>query len=108
MNDNVLNCKENNFLAAINFGRSTVGLSLLDISTGEFLVAEGVSDYIEKLLSNFSPKEVLYERGKKKCSRVALATSSLRTKWTTGLLPRLRQTKSCFIISGEESERIWR
>lgn len=98
MNDNVLNCKENNFLAAINFGRSTVGLSLLDISTGEFLVAEGVSDYIEKLLSNFSPKEVLYERGKKKCSRVALATSSLRTKWTTGLLPRLRQTKSCFII----------
>ena len=66
MNDNVLNCKENNFLAAINFGRSTVGLSLLDISTGEFLVAEGVSDYIEKLLSNFSPKEVLYERGKKK------------------------------------------
>lgn len=64
MNDNVLNCKENNFLAAVNFGRSSCGLALLDISTGEFLVAEGTTDYIEKLLTNFSPKEVLLERGR--------------------------------------------
>lgn len=66
MNDNVLNCKENNFLAAVHFGRSNVGLSLLDISTGEFLVAEGTADYIDKLMANFGPKEVLYERGRKK------------------------------------------
>ena len=64
MNDDVLNGKENNFLAAVNFGKSACGLALLDISTGEFLVAEGTADYIEKMLTNFGPKEVLYERGK--------------------------------------------
>lgn len=65
LGDNVLNSRENNFLAAINFGPSAVGLSLLDISTGEFLVAEGAVDYIDKLLSGFAPKEVLVERGAK-------------------------------------------
>lgn len=65
MSDNVLNCKENNFLGAVNFGRGTVGLSLLDISTGEFLVAEGTAEYVDKLLNNFQPKEVLFERGKR-------------------------------------------
>lgn len=64
MNDNVLNGKENNFLAAVNFGKSAIGLALLDISTGEFMAAEGTADYIDKLLTNFSPKEVLFERGK--------------------------------------------
>lgn len=65
LGDNVLNSRENNFLAAINFGASAVGLSLLDISTGEFLVAEGAVDYIDKLLAGFAPKEVLVERGTK-------------------------------------------
>lgn len=65
INDNVLNNKENNFLAAIYFNRSVLGISFLDISTGEFLTAEGSADYIDKLLTNFSPKEVLFERGKK-------------------------------------------
>lgn len=65
MNDNVLIGKENNFLASVNFGKSACGLALLDISTGEFLVAEGTTDYIDKLLTNFNPKEVLYERGKR-------------------------------------------
>ena len=65
MSDNVLSAKENNFLAAVYFGSAAVGLSLLDISTGEFLCAEGPSDYVDKLLSNFSPKEVLVERGKR-------------------------------------------
>lgn len=65
LGDNVLNSRENNFLAAIHFGASAIGLSLLDISTGEFLVAEGKVDYIDKLLSGFSPKEVLIERGTK-------------------------------------------
>ena len=62
MSDNVLNYKENNFLAAVHFGRSAVGVAFLDISTGEFLTGEGSADYVEKLLSNFQPKEVLYDR----------------------------------------------
>ncbi len=65
MSDTVLNHKENNFLAAVHFGKQACGLALLDISTGEFLVAEGTTDYVDKLLTNFSPKEVLYERGRK-------------------------------------------
>ena len=63
INDNVLDYKENNFLAAVHFGKPMCGVSFLDISTGEFLVAEGTYDYIEKLLINFRPKEVLFERG---------------------------------------------
>lgn len=62
MSDNVLNYKENNFLAAIHFGKGVCGVSFLDISTGEFLTGEGTYDYVEKLLSNFQPKEVLYDR----------------------------------------------
>lgn len=66
INDNILNHKENNFLCAIHFAKKNCGISFLDISTGEFLVAEGTKAYIDKLLTNFSPKEVLVERGKKK------------------------------------------
>ena len=62
MTDNVLNYKENNFLAAVHFGKNSCGVSFLDISTGEFLTGEGSYDYVEKLLGNFSPKEVLYDR----------------------------------------------
>ena len=65
MTDNVLDYKENNFLAAVNFGKAACGVSFLDISTGEFLAGEGAYDYVEKLLVNFSPKEVLFERGKR-------------------------------------------
>ena len=65
INDNVLDYKENNFLAAVHFGKPMCGVAFLDISTGEFLTAEGTFDYIEKLLINFNPKEVLYERGQK-------------------------------------------
>ncbi len=65
LSDNVLNYKENNFLASVNFGRSACGVSFLDISTGEFLTGEGTYDYVEKLLANFQPKEVLFERGRK-------------------------------------------
>ena len=65
INDNVLSYKENNFLAAIHFGKNVCGVAFLDISTGEFLTAEGSADHIDKLLNNFSPKEVLFERGKK-------------------------------------------
>ena len=62
MSDNVLNYKENNFLAAIHVGKSAVGVAFLDISTGEFMTGEGTYDYVEKLLANFQPKEVLYNR----------------------------------------------
>ena len=65
MTDNVLSTKENNFLASVFFGKSACGVALLDISTGEFLCAEGTTDYVDKLLTNFSPKEVLFERGKR-------------------------------------------
>ncbi len=65
MGDNVLNYRENNFLCAIAFGKSSLGVSFLDISTGEFLTGEGTPDYVEKLLGNFQPKEVLVERSKK-------------------------------------------
>ena len=63
INDNVLNYKENNFLAAVHFGKSACGIAVLDISTGEFLTAEGPFDYVDKLLNNFAPKEILFERG---------------------------------------------
>lgn len=65
INDNVLSYKENNFLAAVHFGKNACGVAFLDISTGEFLTAEGPFDYIDKLLNNFAPKEVLFERGKR-------------------------------------------
>ena len=64
INDNVLNYRENNFLAAVHFGKGACGVSFLDISTGEFLTAEGPFDYVDKLLNNFAPKEVLFERGR--------------------------------------------
>ncbi|MDR2918685.1 MAG: DNA mismatch repair protein MutS [Tannerella sp.] len=66
INDNILNHRENNFLAAVHFGKSVCGISLLDISTGEFLTAEGPVNYIDKLLNNFSPKEILIKRDLRK------------------------------------------
>lgn len=65
MADNVLTARENNFLAALHFGRQAIGLALLDISTGEFLVAEGTPEHIDKLLAGFAPKEVLVRQGLK-------------------------------------------
>lgn len=65
MGDNVLNARENNFLAAISFDKQHCGIALLDISTGEFLCTEGTYDYIDKLINNYSPKEMLYLKGMK-------------------------------------------
>ena len=65
INDNVLNYRENNFLAAVHFGKGACSVAFLDISTGEFLTAEGPFDYVDKLLNNFAPKEVLFERGRR-------------------------------------------
>ena len=62
MSDTVLNYKENNFLCAVHFGKAACGVAFLDISTGEFLTGEGTYDYVEKLIGNFQPKEVLYNR----------------------------------------------
>ena len=65
LNDNVLSHRENNFLAAVHFGKSATGVAFLDISTGEFLTAEGTADYVDKVMANMSPKEVLLQRGLK-------------------------------------------
>ena len=65
LNDNVLNCKENNFLACVHFGKGSCGLALLDVSTGEFMAAQGTAEYVDKLMGSFSPSEVLYEQGKR-------------------------------------------
>ncbi|MBR2379458.1 MAG: DNA mismatch repair protein MutS, partial [Paraprevotella sp.] len=65
MNDNVLSYKENNFLSAVHFDKNVCGVAFLDISTGEFLTAEGPAEYVDKLLGSFSPKEILFERGKR-------------------------------------------
>ena len=72
--DNVLSYKENNFLAAVHWGKGVTGVALLDISTGEFLTAEGTTDYIDKLLAGFAPKEILYERGRKEQFETAFGT----------------------------------
>jgi DNA mismatch repair protein MutS len=78
INDNVLNHKENNFLAAVHFNKNICGVSFFDISTGEFLTAEGVPNYIDKLLNNFAPKEILLERSKHKSFEEAFGS-----KWLT-------------------------
>jgi DNA mismatch repair protein MutS len=78
INDNVLNHKENNFLAAVHFNKQICGVAFLDISTGEFLAAEGSVNYIDKLLNNFAPKEVLIERSKHKSFEDAFGS-----KWLT-------------------------
>ncbi len=77
INDNVLNHKENNFLAAVHFNKSIGGVAFLDISTGEFLTAQGPADYVDKLLNNFSPKEVLFERNKRKQFEESFGTKFL-------------------------------
>lgn len=73
MQDNLLSGKENNYLAAVHFGKGTCGVAFLDISTGEFLTSEGSVAHVGGLLSNFSPKEVLYERGKGELFRSSFA-----------------------------------
>ena len=77
INDNVLNHRENNFLAAIHFNKSVCGVAFLDISTGEFLAAQGLVDHVDKLLNNFSPKEVLFERTKRKQFEESFGTKFL-------------------------------
>ena len=78
LNENVLNHKENNFLAAVHIDRKIAGAAFLDISTGEFLVSEGTMEYIDQMLNNLQPKEVLYEKKKKE-----LFIESFGTKFYT-------------------------
>jgi len=65
-NDTILNHKENNFLASVYLNKNQAGIAFLDISTGEFLLAEGTNEYVDKLLNSFSPKEIIFDRTKKK------------------------------------------
>ena len=100
INDNVLNYKENNFLAAVHFGKQACGVSFLDISTGEFLTAEGTTDYVDKLLGNFAPKEVLFERGRRPMFR-----SSSPSSWTTGCSPSRPPCRSSSSTSRQRTSR---
>lgn len=77
MSDTVLSHRENNFLAALHFGKSAIGVAFLDISTGEFLTAEGTADYVDKIMGNMAPKEVLVER-----TRRQQAVEMLSEKYT--------------------------
>ncbi|MDR1369796.1 MAG: DNA mismatch repair protein MutS [Dysgonamonadaceae bacterium] len=77
INDHILNHKENNFLAAVHFNKSICGVSFLDISTGEFMTAEGAINYVDKLLNSFSPKEILIERSHRKQYEEAFGTRFL-------------------------------
>ena len=80
LNDNVLSHRENNFLASIHFGKSKVGIAFLDISTGEFLAAEGSADYVDKIMANMAPKELLVQRGLKPRVAEALTERYLITE----------------------------
>ena len=95
INDNVSFLQENNFLAAVHFGKASCGVAFLDISTGEFLTAEGPFDYIDKLLNNFAPKEVLFERGKRGMFEGNFGRSSLLLSWMTGCLMKVPHARSC-------------
>jgi DNA mismatch repair protein MutS len=75
LNDDLLNAKSNNFLCAIHFGRTGIGVAFLDISTGEFLTSEGSEQQIDKLLQNFGPNEILVAKGSKKEFRAAFGES---------------------------------
>ena len=95
LSDNVLENRENNFLGAVHFGKERVGVSFLDISTGEFLTAEGSADYVSKLLTNFAPKEVLVERGNRQRLEESFPGSIRCLNWRTGCSPRRRPTTVC-------------
>lgn len=75
MGDNILSNKENTYLASVYFGRQTTGVAFLDISTGEFYVSEGSDNYIDRLLSNLAPKEIIYQRGYDERFRQAFGTN---------------------------------
>lgn len=99
MGDNVLNYKENNFLAAVHFGKTACGVSFLDISTGEFLTGEGTYDYVEKLMGNFMPKEVLYDRARKNDFENISAANTVPSNWMTGFSPNRQPCRNSWDIS---------
>ncbi len=109
INDTVLNHKENNFLAAVHFGKNVCGVSFLDISTGEFLVAEGTQEYVDKLLNNFSPKEVLVERSRKNTFRRIMLFVRLFLNWRTGYLLMILPKGCCSITSKPKASKalVW-
>jgi len=102
-NELTLETKKNNFLAAVFYGKKNIGVSFLDISTGEFLVAEGTADYVDKLLQSLSPTEVIYQKEKRRKFEEDFGTSFyaymlddwvFTTDYTKGLLHKQFETKS--------------
>ncbi len=95
LNENVLIHKENNFLAAVHIDKKIAGVAFLDISTGEFLTSEGTIDYIDQMLNNFQPKEVLFEKGKKELFLDNFGLSSILLNLMTGSLLLKQQMTGC-------------
>src|SRR5690554_4558768 len=86
INDEVLQSKSNNFLAALHFGKKNIGIAFLDVSTGEFLTSQGNEEYIDKLLQNFKPSEILVQKGTKIIFYIILEAISICSIWKTGFL----------------------
>ena len=89
LNDDILNAKTNNFLAAVHFGRAKLGVSFLDISTGEFLTSEGSAEQVDKLLQNFSPNEILVSKVTKKSLWKFLVASCIPFFWKIGFFRKI-------------------
>lgn len=107
INDNILDHRENNFLAGVHFGKGNkVGVAFLDISTGEFLTAEGDFDYVDKLLGNFSPKEVLFERTKRKLFEEHFGSRFLLSSWTIGFIPRMPLRIAYCVTSRRKTSKV--
>ena len=107
INDNVLNYRENNFLAAVHFGKGACGVSFLDISTGEFLTAEGPFDYVDKLLNNFAPKEVLFERGRRGMFEGNFGSKFFTFELDDWVYGDHRPRETAETLRSQEPERIW-
>lgn len=90
-NDQVLEQGKNNFLCSVYFGKSNLGVAFLDVSTGEFLVAQGDKDYIDKLLSGFSPSEIIYQKIERKIFKKFSEKNTTLSAWKTGFLERSSQ-----------------
>lgn len=100
-NDQVLEQSRNNFLCAIHFEKATIGVAFLDVSTGEFLVAQGNKEYIDKLISGFEPTEIIYQKTSERISNSNLAKIILRFGWRIGYIPTSMRMKCSQNISGQ-------
>ena len=95
LNDDVLEAKSNNFLASVYFAKKKIGIAFVDVSTGEFLVSEGNKEYIDKLLQNFKPSEVLFAYHQKKLFEENFGTGFYTFNKTNGFIKKITPTNFC-------------